>query len=58
MFLSPALRCFYPKLLFIVCCTAFSTYICLFIRGAILLEIEPVPLSEDDNEDKDDFRVF
>jgi len=48
--LSSALHCFYPKLLFIVCHTAFSIHICLFTRGAILLEIESAPLSEDDDE--------
>jgi len=37
-----------PKLLFIVRCTAFSVHICLFTRGAILLEIESAPLSEDE----------
>jgi len=48
LFLSSALHCFHPKLLFIVCCTAFSVHICLFTRGAILLGIESAPLSEDD----------
>ena len=39
LFLSSALRCFYAKLLFIVCCcTAFSIHVCLFTRGALLLE--------------------
>jgi len=33
---------FYPKLLFIVCCTAFSIHICLFTRAAILLGIESI----------------
>ena len=51
LFLSSALHCFYPKLLFIVCCAAFSIHICLFIRGAILLGIESAPLSEDEDED-------
>ena len=37
------LHCFYPKLLFIVCCTAYSIHICLFTRGAILLGIESAP---------------
>ena len=40
--LSSTRHCFYPKLLFVVCCTAFSIHICLFIRGAILLGIESV----------------
>ena len=48
LFLSSALHCFHPKLLFIVCCTAFSVHICLFTRGAILLGIESAPLSDDD----------
>jgi len=48
LFLSSALHCFHPKLLFIVCCTAFSVHICLFTHGAILLGIESAPLSEDD----------
>ena len=48
--LSSALHCFYPKLLFIVCCTAFSTHIRLFTRGAILLGIESAPASEDEDE--------
>ena len=40
---------FYPKLLFIVYwCSAFSIHICLFTRGAILLEIESAPWSEDE----------
>ena len=43
---------FLPKLLFIVCCTAFSIHICLLTRGAILLEIESAPLSEDEDEDR------
>jgi len=51
LFLSSALHCFYPKLLFIVCRTAFSIHICLFTRGAILLGIESAPLSEDDEDD-------
>jgi len=41
---------FYPKLLFIVCCTAYSIHICLFTRGAISPESESAPLPE--NEDK------
>jgi len=41
---------FLSKLLFIVCCTAFSLHICLFTRGAILLGIESAPLSEDEDE--------
>ena len=32
------------------CCTAFSTNICLFTCGAILLGIESAPLSEDGDE--------
>ena len=43
---------FYPKLQFTVCCTAFSVYICLFARGAVLLEIESVPVSEDEDADE------
>ena len=40
---------FYPKLLFTVCwCSAFSIHICLSTRGAILLEIESAPWSEDE----------
>jgi len=39
---------FLSKLLFIVCCTAFSLHICLFTRGAILLGIESAPLSEEE----------
>ena len=39
LFLSSALHCFYPKLLYIVCCMAFSIHICLFTNGAILFEI-------------------
>jgi len=50
LFLSSALHCFYPKLLFTVWCTDFSIHICLFTRGAILLEIESAPLSEDEDE--------
>ena len=42
---------FYWKLLFIVCCTAFSIHILLFTPGAILLGIESAPLSEDEDED-------
>jgi len=41
-------RC--PKLLFIVCCTAFSIHIRLFTRGAILLGIESAPLMEKDED--------
>jgi len=41
---------FLSKLLFIVCCTAFSLHICLFTRGAILFGIESAPLSEDEDE--------
>jgi len=51
-FLSSALHCFYPKLLFIVCCTAFSIHICLFTRGAILLGIESAPLSLEEDGKK------
>jgi len=40
---------FYWKLLFIVCCTAFSIHICLFTPGAILLGIESAPSSEDED---------
>ena len=50
LFLSSALHWFYPKLLFIVCCTAFSIHICLFTRGAILLGTELVPLLEDEDK--------
>jgi len=50
--LSSTLHCFYPKLLFTACCTAFSVYICLFARGAVLLEIESVPVSEDEDADE------
>jgi len=41
---------FLSKLLFIVCCMAFSLHICLFTRGAILLGIESAPLSEDEDD--------
>ena len=51
LFLWSALRCFYPKLLFIVCCTAFSIHICLFTLGVILLGIETAPLPEDEVSD-------
>ena len=44
--------CFYSKLLFIVCCTAFSIHICLFTRGAILLGIESAPLSKEEEEER------
>jgi len=37
---TTALYCLHPKLLFIVCCTAFSIHICLFTGGAILSGIE------------------
>ena len=50
LFLSSALHCFYPKLMFIVCCTAFSMRVCLFTRGAILLGIESALLSEEDED--------
>ena len=53
LFSSSALHCFFypkPKLLFIVCCTAFSIRICLFTRGAILLGIESATLPEDEGE--------
>ena len=50
LFLSSALHCFYPKLLCIVYCTAFSIHICFLTRGAILLGIESAPLSEDEDE--------
>jgi len=46
LFLSSALHCFRPKLLFIVCCTAFWIHICLFTRGVILLGFESAPLLE------------
>jgi len=42
---------FYPQLLFIVCCLAFSIHICLFTHGAILLEIESASLSEAEGDD-------
>ena len=48
VFFSSALQCYYPKLLFIVCCTAFSIHVCLFTPCAIVLKIESAPLSEDD----------
>jgi len=48
LFLSSALHCVFLKLLFIVCCTAFSIHFCLFTRGAMLLEIESAPLLEDE----------
>jgi len=47
LFLSPALHRFYLKWLFIFCCMAFSIHICLFTRGAILVEFETAPLSEE-----------
>ena len=50
MFLSSALHWFYRRLLFIVCCTAFSIHICLFSRGAILLGIESTQLSKDEDD--------
>jgi len=58
LFLSSAVHCFYRKLLFIVCCTAFSIHICLFTRGAILLGIKSAPLSEDEDEDGEDEMLF
>ena len=58
VFLSTALHCFYPTLLFIVCCTAFSIHVCLFIRGAILLGIESAPLSGDEHASPSWFEVI
>jgi len=44
------LHCFYLKLLFVVCCTAFKVHVCLFTHGALLREFElaPSPVEEED----------
>jgi len=47
---SVFIGCFYLKLLFVVCCTAFKVHVCLFTHGALLREFElaPSPVEEED----------